>query len=199
MANDVTKVAVGTPKATGGAYVAPLGTALPTTESASLDTAFTTTAANGGLVGLIGSEGVVQTIGTSVTTISDWSGSPVRKVQSEHDVTYALTMLETNRVSQGVYYGPDNVSFTAATVSAGQKLAIKVAADVLPAASWIFELKDGLRTGRVVLPNAQVTDRGAVSFVNNDAVKYPITLTAYPDATGGKGYIYWDDGVVAPA
>jgi hypothetical protein len=63
----------------------------------------------------------------------------------------------------------------------------------------VFEILDGLRTGRVVLPDAQVTARGDVSYVDTDAVSYPVTLTAYPDANGVKAYIYWDDGVKAAA
>lgn len=192
MANDVTKVAVGKPKATGGAYTAPAGTALPTTEVAALNAAFK-------LTGYVSDAGVVQHMGNQTTEIIAWGGDTVRKIQTSQDVTYNLTMIETNSTSQKVFYGTSNVTVTAATVSAGEKLAIKITADELVQGPWVFELKDGLRTGRIVLPLAQVTSRGDVSYVDNSTVSYPVTLTAYPDGTGGKAYIYWDDGVFAPA
>lgn len=192
MANDATKVAVGGPKVTGAAFTAVAGTTLPTTEVASLNAAFK-------LAGYLSEAGLVQHIGTDVTDVTAWGGSIVRRVQSTHDVTYDLEMLETNEVSQGVYYGTDNVTQTDATVSAGEKLAIEIVADTLPNARWVFEFKDGTRVGRLVLPDAQVTERGDVEYVSTDAIKYPVTLTAYPDATGVKAYLYWDDGVFAPA
>lgn len=192
MPNDVTKVAVGKPKATGGAYVAPVGTALPTTEASALNAAFK-------LTGYVSDAGLVEHIGNNTSDIVAWGGDTVRKLQTSQDVTYDLTMIETNATSQGVFYGASNVTTTAATVSAGEKLAVKLTAAELPISEWVFELKDGARTGRKVLPLAQVSSRGDVSYVDNSAVAYPITLTAYPDSTGVKAYTYWDDGVFAAA
>lgn len=191
MANDVTKVAVAGPKVAGAVYNAVSGTALPTTEVASLNAAFK-------LSGYIADSGLVQHIGADSTDVMAWGGDLVRRVQSSHDVTYDLELLETNEVSQGVYYGTANVAKTAAGVSAGEKLVIQIKATVLPRGPWVFEFVDGTRTGRLVLPVAQVTNRGDVTYVHSDAVRYPITLTAYPDASGVKGYLYWDDGVFAP-
>ncbi len=192
MPNDSTKVAVGKPKATGGAFTAVAGTALPTTEAVALNAAFK-------LAGYISQEGLTQRIGVGTEEIVAWGGDTVRKLQTTQDVIFALTMLETNDVSQGVYYGTENVTVTARTLTAGEKLAIKINSNELPRQPWVFELKDGLRTGRIVLPVAQVTDRGEVTYVGDDAVAYPVELTAYPDANGVKAFIYWDDGVFATA
>jgi hypothetical protein len=30
--------------------------------------------------------------------------------------------------------------------------------------------------------------------VNGDAIMYPVTITAYPDASGVKAYLYYDNG-----
>lgn len=192
MANDVTKVAVGKPKATGGAFTGPAGTALPTTEATALNAALH-------LLGYISDAGVTQHIANSTTDIVAWGGDTVRKIVTTEDVTFDFTMIETNAESQRAYYGSDNVTVTAATVSAGEKLAIEVRSGVLPIQPWVFELKDGARTGRIVVPLAQVSSRGDIAYVDNSAISYPTTLAAYPDGDGVKAYIYWDDGVFASA
>lgn len=191
MANDVTKVAVGKPKATGGAFTAVAGTPLPTTEASALNAAFK-------LTGYVSDAGLVQHVGTNTTDIVAWGGDTVRKIQTSHDLTYDLTLIETNEITQKEFYGPTSVTRTAPTSTAGEKLAVTVSATELPTKPWVFELKDGNRTGRIVLPLAQVSSRGDVSYVDNSAISYPLTLTAYPDGSGFKAYIYWDDGVFAP-
>lgn len=195
MTNSATMVAIGKPDLAGGALRAPLGTALPTGTKAgatALDPAFIAT-------GYISSDGVVETTNTDTSNIVAWGGDNVRTVQTTHEVTYALTMIETNKESTGVYYGDDNVASTPATATTGTLLAIEVTSKELGHQVWVFEILDGLKTGRIVLPDAQVTQRGDVSYVDTDAVSYPVTLTAYPDVNGVKAYIYWDDGVFTGA
>jgi hypothetical protein len=46
-----------------------------------------------------------------------------------------------------------------------------------------------------VVPNGQVTERGEISFVKTEAVKLPITLKTFPDASGNHIYVYSNDGV----
>jgi hypothetical protein len=187
MANDATNILVAKPKVTGGAFVAPLGTALPTTEAAALNVAFES-------CGFVTSDGLVMHNGSSTTDIRDWSGAKVRVIRTEHDLTFDLGLLETNETTLGVYFGTNHVVTTAATESAGTKHAIEVTGDELPALAWVFEIKDTKWTGRIVVPNAQATP-GDLEFKSDNAASYPITLEAFPDADGVKAYIYLDDGV----
>lgn len=192
MPNNATLVAVGKPKATGGIYAGPAGATLPSDVSTALDVALKN-------VGYISSDGVVQTIATDSSDIVAWGGDTVRKIQTSHDVSYKYTMIETNDVSQKQYYGDGNVTTTAATTTSGTLTEIHINAEELPRGPRVIELKDGARTGRIVLPDAQVTARDDVSYVDQDAISYPVTVTAYPDQDGVKAYIYWDDGVFAAA
>jgi len=187
MANNAKKVAVGKPLASGGAYIAVSGTAVPTDISTALDAAFKAT-------GYVSSDGLVMSMSADTNEIIAWGGDTVRKVQTSHDVTVALTMLETGATTAGIYYGTGNVTVVAATSGHGEQVNIEVTSAELPRSVWVYELADGDRTGRVVLPDAQVTERGDVNFIDEDAVSYPITLTAYPDEDGVKAYIFWDDG-----
>lgn len=187
MPNNASAVAIGKPAVTGGALRAPLGTALPADATTVLTAAFKA-------VGYISSDGVVESTSTDTNDIVAWGGDTVRTVQTSHAVTYAFTMIETNPDSVAVYYGDDNVTATVGDATKGAELAIRVTSEELTHQVWDFEIMDGIRKGRVVLPDGQVTERGDVSYIDEDAVSYPVTVSAYPDADGVKAYIYWNDG-----
>jgi hypothetical protein len=157
---------------TGHVYTAPLATALPVTPTATLNAAFNE-------VGYINEDGLVTATSTDQNDIKAWqNGDIVRKVQDEHDVTYALSLLETNDQTLEVYYG----NYTNGTV--------EVRADNETRGEWVFHVVDGGDLIRIVLPDGQVTDRGDIQYVNGNAVMYPIVVTAYPDASGVKAYLY---------
>lgn len=169
MANTAANVRVGV---TGGVYFAPIATALPTDSD---------TALAGGYidVGYISDDGVTQSIGTDITDVTAWqNGDVVRKVQTSHDLTYAFTMIETSEASMEAYYG----NYTTGTV--------EITGDVLARQRMVLEVLDGDDHIRVVLPDAQVTERGDVVYQNGEAVGYPVTVTAYPDSSGVKAYKY---------
>lgn len=192
MANNNANVALGKPLASGGVFKAPITTPLPTSETTAKNAAFK------GL-GYISDAGVVRTIGETSTNIKAWGGTVVRKVVSDHDVVYKMTFIESlNGEALDAYYGDGNVTVTAAGASAGTKTAIRIKANAVSKDAWILELFDSPKTGRVVIPNGEVTSRGDVSYLDTTTISYPVEITAYEDATGVKAYEYWDDGVFAP-
>ena len=159
---------------TGAVSFAPIGTALPLDAVAALAATFTD-------VGYIGPDGVTQAIETDVTDITVWqNGDTVRKVQTSHDVTFQLVMLETNALSLKIYYADATATASVVKVTGAQSLHNVVVIDVI----------DEKRSIRIVLPDAQVTERGEIVYQNEEATGYDITLTAYPDASGVKAYIY---------
>lgn len=171
MANTAANVRVAV---TGSIYSAPLGTALPTD---------TTTALNAALkdLGYASEDGITQAISTDQTDIKAWqNGDVVRKIQTSHDLTYQFTMIETSADVLKVYYADPT-----ATASA-----IKIKGTQTDHLVWVIEVRDGAKTIRICLPDAQVTERGDVSLKGDEAIGYDVTLTAYPDATGVKAYIY---------
>ena len=159
---------------TGAVSFAPIGTALPLDAVAALAATFKD-------VGYIGPDGVTQAIEADVTDIKAWqNGDTVRKVQTSHDVTFQLVMLETNALSLKIYYADATATASAVKVTGAQSLHNVVVIDVI----------DEKRSIRIVLPDAQVTERGEIVYQNEEAAGYDITLTAYPDANGVKAYIY---------
>lgn len=162
---------------TGAIYIAPAGTTLPTSAEGSLNAAFEE-------LGYIDESGVVETQGEQNTNIKAWQNSAVvRKILTEHDLTYAFTALETNPTVLEAYYGnytdgPDGV--------------VEIKGEVAPNVCWVIDVIDGDEETRIVVPDGQITTRGAVTYGATDAVKYPMTLTAFPDDSGVKAYVYFN-------
>lgn len=188
MANLVQNVVAGKPLATGGILSGPLGTPLPTDASTAPDAALTG-------VGYISDDGVSESMNRETDKIKAWGGDVVKIVQSEHSVTYQYTMIEAARaeVNREVY-GEPNVTATVATTTHGNLLAIKVTAEQLPHRVRVMEIKDGDARVRIVLPDSQITEVGDVTYQDAAIIAYPVTVEAFPDASGVKAYKYTDDG-----
>lgn len=180
MALDATKVRIGS---TGGLYVAPTGTTLPTTAVATKDAAFDD-------FGYLSEDGITMSIGRDITDLKAWQNSTVvRKVQTSHDVTLQMTAIELNAVSLANYFG----NYTALADGAN----FNITADALDHAAWILDVIDGDVKMRFVIPDGQITEQGDLSITGGgDAMGLPFTLTAFPDNTGVKVYGYIDEDIL---
>lgn len=159
---------------TGGIFVAPTGTTLPTDPDEVLDGEFDD-------LGYVGEEGITEAQASDVTDILAWQNSAVvRKVQTSHDLTYALTLIETKTEVLETFYGPLDGAV------------VEVTGDQLGRKSFVIDVVDGEHDIRIVVPEGQVTERGDITYANGEAIGYPITITAYPDDSGVKAYIYRD-------
>lgn len=165
---------------TGAVYKAATGTTLPTDVSSALDVGFED-------VGYIGEDGVVTSTGTDTNDIKAWqNGETVRKVQTSHDFTLAFTMIETNAKTLELYYG----NFEAGP--GGASGVVEVRSEQGWRGELVLNVVDDDQLIRIVVPDAQVTEREDVSYVNGDAIAYGVTITCYPDNTGVKAYIYFE-------
>jgi hypothetical protein len=171
MANNAANVRV----AISGAFmVADLGTALPTTAADTPNMAFKD-------AGYISEDGITQTIDSDTTDIKAWqNGDVVRTIQTSHKVTLQLTMLETTALTNKIYYADSEASATA----------VKVAGKQAPHQTVILDVLDGDKVIRLCAPDAQVTERGEITYKNEEAISYNVTLTCYPDSKGVKLYKY---------
>lgn len=164
---------------TGTVNVAPTGTAVPTSTSGALNTAFYD-------VGYISEDGVTETTGTSTSQIKAWqNGAIVRTVQTEHNYQLKFTMIETNEKSLEVYYGNYTHGAGAADGS------VQVTGTQGYRGAWVVHVIDGTDLRRIVIPDGQVTERDDVSYVNGDATAYGVTIDCYPDTSGVKAYHYF--------
>lgn len=177
MANTAANVVVGKPKATGGVYAGPIGTALPTD---------TDTALNASFVGLgyISEDGLTMTKGGDVTTIRAWGGDAVKIVKATDDLSFAWTFIESSDAVVEEVFGSDNV-----TTLTGETT-IKLNGIQVGPREWVFEILDGDYAIRIVVPNGELAGEVSVTFVDGQPVSWPAALTCLPDASGNKAYIY---------
>ena len=56
---------------------------------------------------------------------------------------------------------------------------------------YVYEVAlTGNRVKRIVVPNAQITEVGDVTYVDGEPIGYEVTVSAYPDASGNTAYEY---------
>lgn len=191
MANSAAKVVAGVPLATGGVLLGALTATAPTTAVSTL-TGFSA-------AGYIGEDGVTETNERSTDRIRAWGGDTVKVVQTEHNVTYQFTFLETlNADVLKAVYGEDNVTTTAATVSTGTLHEVAINSSTLPHQSYVFEVKDGDAKIRIYVPDGQITEVGDITYSDSEVIGYQVTVEAFADELGNKAYKFLDDGVFAP-
>ena len=182
---------------TGAILHADVGTTLPT-----INNVFSANAAwrnNFSGNEYVSEEGLTLTPSFSTNNIKDWSGATVRKVLNEFDGKILWQMLSTNEEAMKIAFGEDYVNATAATREHGKLLEVALGAHLADEQSFIFLMKDGDAKMAVVVPNGQITEVGETNFRSNDAIKWPVTLSCYPDENGQSIYIWTDDGQVTSA
>lgn len=176
----VSNVTSGKPNILGAVYVAPIGTDLPTSTTATLDDDFVS-------LGYLSEDGLTNSNSPESEAIKAWGGDTVLVVSSTKDDTFAFTLIEAlNEEVLKVVYGADNVS---GTLSAGISVSANSSdADEL---SWVFDMimRNGVKK-RIVVPFAKVTEIGDIAYTDSDAVGYETTIQALPDATGNTHYEY---------
>jgi len=186
-------VVAGRPKPNGAIFRAPLGTALPTSESGTLDAGFIEQ-------GYASEDGLSRAISKAYETIRAWGGDEVKRSRTEIGVELTFTLIEAaNGEVAKTIWGEDAVTVTPATVSEGTKIAVAYAGDELPESEWVFDLKDGDHLRRIVVPRGQVaTEDFTQTFADADVIAYPVTLVCFRDDDGNFFYDYSTDGVPNP-
>lgn len=189
-ANNIT---LGAPEqaTTGAVLSAPLGTTLPTTAVAALDAAFVSS-------GFVSEDGLEIEFNQTKTTIRDWSSKGRRVLVEDTEGTVTLALLEISEESLVQAFGADNVTTTPATASHGTQYKVSITGELPPAKCWVFNMKDGDKRTRLVLPRAQVTNIPNMTFTAGEAITLPLEISCYPDDTTGELAIFLnDDGVTA--
>lgn len=168
--------------ATGGAVsVAPSGTTLPTDAVTALGEAFKK-------LGYISENGLTNSNSINSDTIKAWGGDEVLVTQNGREVNFRFALLEsTNAEVLKLVYGDENVT---GTIAAGLSVAAKSNIE-LPEQVFVIDMimKDDTKK-RIVIPAGRISSVGDVTYVDNDAIMYDVTVTAIPDASGSTHYEY---------
>lgn len=131
-------------------------------------------------LGYASDEGLVESNSDSSSNIVGWQGAQVvRTAITESVTTFAFTLIQTRGSVLEAYHRGSHMEEPAPG---------EWRLDVLPVRSdpraWIFDVLDGDKLIRIVLPNAEVTERGDSNYQSGEAVGYPFTITAYPGDGG---------------
>ena len=187
--NSVEKVSAGKPNSTGGVFAGPTTATLPTSPSAAIDAAILP-------LGLVSEDGLQVGGERNVEAIKDWSGDIIAQLQTEHSSRFTFTLYQVHDGDvQKVAFGDANVTVTAATPTTGTLITVEEDGAELPYKAFVFDMKNGDKKARFVLPNAKVTTVEELDFVAGSLQGFTLTVEAFKDENGVKVYRYYDDGV----
>lgn len=157
----------------GKAYIADLGTTLPTDATTALAAGFAD-------LGYVSEDGVVNANTPESEEIKAWGGDVVLLPLTSKTDTFQATFIESLNVDVlKMVYGEDNVS---GDLTNG--ISIEATTDDLEAKSFVFEvIMTGGVAKRIVIPQGKITEIGEITYIDNNAVGYPVTITAM--ATSG--------------
>lgn len=177
MGNNTANVSVGKPAVGGAIFSAPLGTALPTSATETLNTAFV-------CMGYVSEDGLRNNNTPTSSEIKAWGGDTVATVGTEKKDQFSYKLIEAlNTDVLKAVYGSGNVSgdlTTGITVRANS-------ADV-EARAWVYDtiMSNGAMK-RIVVPNGKISEVKEIVYKDNEAVGYDVSINAMP---GGESFNY---------
>lgn len=185
--NDSDELVVG---GSGQVYVAPVGTALPTSPTASLNAAFV------GL-GLTSEDGVAITVTPEIQDFGAWqSRQPVRRALIGQSVGVGFSLEQWNENNVVLAFGGGTVE----TVSGGYKYTFPDGDDALDERAMVIDIVDGSEHHRFVWNRGNVSDAVGANFRRNELSMLPITfqvLSPADDPNGAPGYYLTDSTAFA--
>lgn len=191
MGNTVTNVSAGKPAVTGAIYRATrtANLTIPTSASATLGADYK-------CMGYISEDGLKNNMSMDTDKVVAWGGDTVLPFEKGKQDEFSFKMLEVlNEDVLKSVFGASNVSVTAATTTAPKTIAINVDSDEQEEAVWVFDmLLRGGNPKRIVVPYGKITEIGEITYKDDEAVGYDVTLLALADSSGNTHYEYINIG-----
>ena len=179
--NTALNVSTGKPNITGGIYRAPLGTTLPSDASTALGGTFTP-------LGYIAQGGVTHSFNIDSGEYRAWGGDLVLTYLNSKTHSFAFGMIEVlNKTTYETLYGAANVT---GTLNSGISVTSPGGGDMT---EYVYVIELALRNGamkRIVIPDGKISSVGDVTYSDDTAVSYPVTITAQIDSSGNSHYEY---------
>ena len=175
MANNTSNVSVGKPAINGAIWIAPAGTSIPSDATTALGGSYT-------CLGYVSEDGTTNTNTPSTTDIKAWGGDVVATVQTEKPDDFKFTLIESlNADVLKAVYGDSNVTGTLAT-----GIAVKATSEQAEEHVWVIEMiltNNVLK--RIAIPKGVLKDLGEITYKDDTAIGYALTISAHPDSTIG--------------
>ena len=153
---------------TGMAFMAPKGTALPTTPGEALGADWVE-------IGAVGEDGCVLTPPNG-DVLKNWALVAERKINSENG-KLAVPFIYTNANVLKVCFGDDNVEQIAADSTHGNITGVTMSPDVsADARAFLFLMKDGDKLGYIGSSDALITEIADVTFNGTTPATWNTTI-----------------------
>lgn len=158
--------------ATGMAFHAPAGTALPAYPGAELDEAWKE-------IGAVSEDGISYGMNHSLTPLRNWAKEIERLMSADGDATIKAPFMDTTKETLETIFGAENVVTTAATSSHGALISITIGPDTMPdAEAFLFLMKDGDDMIMIGSERAHVTAVDDITFAPNNAIIWNATISS---------------------
>lgn len=191
MGNIATNASTGKPNTSGAIYraVRTSNLVIPTTAGATLSADYK-------CLGYVSEDGLTNNIEKEFEDIKAWGGDTVYTVESKQDDKFQFTLLEVlNEDVLKAVFVDSNVTVTAATSSAPKSVTVNVNSTQTPECVWVIDMvMRGNNPKRIVIPYGKVVTIGEITYKDDEAVGYDITLAATPDTNGNTHYEYMTIG-----
>lgn len=176
----------GKPSVAGGAFVAPLGTDLPTDASTVL-TGFTN-------LGFVSEDGLSEVFDRSTDVQKDWNGDQIRVLQTEVEATFEFALLEViSYETLCLLYGKENVTKVDGTDDSPERYTVKNTGAPLEPQVFVWDMSDQGNRMRIIAPNAQVTAQDDITYSAGELASINVTVSAFKDTESGAYTIKYID------
>jgi len=173
MAQDAANVLVA---ATGAIYMSTVGATTPANSTAPLSTAWHE-------LGFISEDGFTENWTIDSEEIKAWqNGAIVRRVITGSGLEFNFEAIETKQKTLELFY-------PGSTVAAGQ-LTHKLA--VATDKAFVFDIVDGVKTERIVVATARLSEAGERQYVNGSPRPFPVTIAVQPSTASELAIHYYD-------
>lgn len=176
--NSTANVSTGKGVKGGYAFVAPVGTTLPTDYSTALDAEFKN-------LGYISEDGVTLTVDEDNDSLNDMNGDPMDTSFSGRVEEEQVTFAEIKENTLKVMYGSDNVSDENGTIT------VKHNANNHDEFVYVFEFElKNKRKWRFVVPDGQLLSLDDLQISSGNLAARQATIKNLQDANGNTCYSY---------
>ena len=168
----------------GAAYVAPVGTALPATPTAALNSAFV------GL-GFISEDGATLTVDPDITEFKAWqSRQSIRRELNAQEIRAAFELQQWNEETVPLAFGGGAITEPSAGI---YRYDFPEDGDALDERALILDAVDGSKHFRYVFPRGNVTENVETKFARNQLSQLPLTFKALEPVEGGAAAYFLTD------
>jgi hypothetical protein len=153
---------------TGAVYAGPTSATAPTSAISSVPATYND-------LGYISEDGVTEAYDEDVQDIQAWQGGAiVRTLISSSKASLSFTMIESKASTLELFHKGSTME----EITDGYKIDVKSPNVVRK--KFILDVLDGSTHLRIYVPDGEVTERGEITYVNDETISYNVTVTCYP-------------------